>query len=50
MTWLKNFTRPPAMTHLVHGERGPLEALRARISAERQWPVHIAGHREQVEI
>ncbi len=48
--WLDGFERPPAMTYLVHGEAAPLEALRARISAERQWPVHVARHHERVEI
>jgi metallo-beta-lactamase family protein len=50
MRWLDAFERPPAMTYLVHGEAAPLEALRARISTERQWPVHVARHHERVEI
>jgi metallo-beta-lactamase family protein len=50
MRWLAGFTRPPAMTYLVHGEPVALEALRARIVAERQWAVHIARHQERVEI
>jgi metallo-beta-lactamase family protein len=50
MRWLDGFERPPAMTYLVHGEAAPLEALRARISTERQWPVHVARHHERVEI
>jgi metallo-beta-lactamase family protein len=50
MRWLSGFTRPPAMTYLVHGEPPGLEALRARIAAERQWPVHVARHHERVEL
>jgi metallo-beta-lactamase family protein len=50
MRWLDGFERPPAMTYLVHGEAGALEALRARIAAERRWPVHVARHHERVEI
>jgi metallo-beta-lactamase family protein len=50
MRWLDAFEHPPAMTYLVHGEATPLEALRARISTERQWPVHVARHHELVEI
>jgi metallo-beta-lactamase family protein len=50
MRWLSGFVRPPAITYLVHGEPGPLEALAARITAERQWPVHIARHQERVEL
>ena len=50
MRWLDAFERAPAMTYLVHGEAAPLEALRARISVERQWPVHVARHHERVGI
>jgi metallo-beta-lactamase family protein len=50
MRWLDGFTRPPAITYLVHGEPRPLEALRARIDIERRWPVHVARHHERVEI
>jgi metallo-beta-lactamase family protein len=50
MRWLAGFTRPPGMTYLVHGEPVALEALRARIVSERQWPVHVPRHGEQVEI
>jgi hypothetical protein len=38
------------MTYLVHGEPTALDALAARITAERGWPVHIAAHRERVEV
>ena len=50
MRWLDGFQRPPAMTYLVHGEAAPLEALRARMSNDRQWPVHVARQHERVEI
>ena len=50
MRWLDGFERPPAMTYLVHGEAGALEALRARLDTERRWPVHVARHHERVEI
>jgi metallo-beta-lactamase family protein len=50
MRWLDGFERPPAMTYLVHGEAGALEALRARLDTERHWPVHVARHHERVEI
>src|SRR5204862_1674801 len=35
-------SRSPHTTYLVHGEPTALAALAARITAERQWPVHIA--------
>jgi metallo-beta-lactamase family protein len=50
LRWLSGFERPPAMTYLVHGEPPGLEALKARIEAEKKWPVHIADYLEQVEL
>ena len=50
MRWLSGFTRAPRMTYLVHGDPVALAALAARITAEKQWPVHIAAHLERVEI
>jgi len=50
MRWLSGFHTAPRMTYLVHGEPVPLEALAARIAAERQWPVHVAAHLEHVQI
>ena len=38
------------MTYLVQGDPAALAALAARITSERQWPVHIAAHLERVEI
>ena len=50
MRWLSGFHTTPRMTYLVHGEPVPLEALAARIAAERLWPVHVAAHLEHVQI
>src|SRR5437762_3701979 len=50
MRWLSGFTAPPAMTYLVHGEPVALEALRDRVTREKQWPIHVAGYQERVEI
>ena len=50
LRWLSGFTRPPSMTYLVHGDPVALAALAQRISAEMQWPVHIAAHLERVTI
>jgi metallo-beta-lactamase family protein len=50
MRWLSGFSRPPAMTFLVHGEPSALGALSARIAAEKAWPVGIAKYRERVDI
>jgi metallo-beta-lactamase family protein len=50
LRWLSGFVTPPTMTYLVHGEPSALEALRARVTLEKQWPVHIAGYLERVDI
>jgi metallo-beta-lactamase family protein len=50
MRWLSGFAHAPRMTYLVHGEPVALQALAAKIAAERQWPVHIAVHRERVAL
>ena len=50
MRWLSGFTSAPAMTYLVHGDPIALAALAARITTEKQWPVHIAAHHERVEV
>ena len=50
MRWLSGFTRAPMMTYLVHGEPLPLEALAARITTEKRWPVQIASYRERVPL
>jgi metallo-beta-lactamase family protein len=50
MTWLKGFTRPPSMTHIVHGEPSAQDALRARIEKELGWPTHVPDYKEQVAI
>ena len=50
MRWLSGFVAAAAMTYLVHGEPAALEALRARIEAERGWPVHVAKYLEKVEL
>jgi metallo-beta-lactamase family protein len=50
MRWLSGFTRPPAMTYLVHGEPVALDALRARIDTELGWPVHVAQYMERVDL
>ncbi|MBZ5557676.1 MAG: MBL fold metallo-hydrolase [Acidobacteriia bacterium] len=50
MRWLSGFSRPPRMTHLVHGEPTALAALSTRITKERGWPVHIAAHHERVDL
>lgn len=48
--WLSHFDNAPSMTYLVHGEPPAAQALATAIRGERGWPVHIAAHRERVEL
>lgn len=50
MRWLSNFSAPPTLTCLVHGEAGPLAALSERILKEKGWNVHVAKHLETVPV
>jgi metallo-beta-lactamase family protein len=50
MRWLGNFTRPPALTCLVHGEPGPMDALKARIERELHWTVRTPQPLETMEL
>jgi metallo-beta-lactamase family protein len=50
MRWLGGFSRPPAMTYLVHGEMAAQEALRTRIEKELGWATHVPEYGEQVTI
>jgi metallo-beta-lactamase family protein len=50
MRWLGNFTRPPALTCLVHGEPEPMDALKARIERELGWTVRTPAHQETITL
>jgi metallo-beta-lactamase family protein len=50
LKWLGGFTKPPRMTYLVHGEPGPMDALRAAIEQRLGWPVHMPGYQETVAL
>jgi metallo-beta-lactamase family protein len=50
MRWLGYFRRPPAVTCLVHGEPGPMDALKARIERELKWTVKTPAHQEKMEL
>jgi metallo-beta-lactamase family protein len=50
MRWLAGFATPPATTYLVHGEPGPMDALKSTIASRLQWKVHTPAHLEQVEL
>jgi len=50
LRWLGGFATPPRMTLLVHGESGPMDALKATIESQLTWSVHTPAHLEQVEL
>jgi metallo-beta-lactamase family protein len=50
LRWLKGFTRPPTLTCLVHGEPGPMDALKARIERELGWTLKTPAHQEKIDI
>jgi len=50
LRWLGGFTAPPALTCLVHGEPGPMDALKARIERDLGWTVHAPNPHEKMEI
>jgi metallo-beta-lactamase family protein len=50
MRWLGNFTRPPGLTCLVHGEPGPMDALKARIDRELGWKARTPEPFEKIPL
>lgn len=50
MRWLGNFTRPPQLTCLVHGEPGPMDTLKARIERELKWTVKTPNQGERISL
>ena len=50
LRWLGGFKKPPSITYLVHGEPGPMDALKSTIESRLHWNVHAPAHLEQVEL
>lgn len=50
MRWLRNFSAPPDLTCLVHGEPVPMDALKARIEHELGWRVATPVHQEKIDL
>jgi metallo-beta-lactamase family protein len=50
LRWLGGFTTAPRTTYLVHGEPGPMDALKATLESRLGWTVHAPAHLEQVEL
>ncbi len=50
LQWLRGFSRPPALTCLVHGEPAPMDLLKQRIERELGWKVKTPGHQEKIDL
>lgn len=50
MRWLGNFSVPPSLTCLVHGEPAPMDALKARIERDLGWRVATPAHQEKIDL
>ena len=50
LRWLRGFTRPPAMTYIVHGEPGAAAALREAITGELHWRAAVAEDGQRVTL
>lgn len=50
LRWLRGVPTPPRQLFLVHGEPGPMDALKARIQAEFGWPVTTPSHGDSVSL
>jgi metallo-beta-lactamase family protein len=50
LRWLGGFTEAPRVTHLVHGEPEPMDALKAAIQTKLSWNVHTPEYLEPVDL
>jgi metallo-beta-lactamase family protein len=50
LRWLGGFSKPPRLTYLVHGEPGPMDALKMSIERRAGWTVRTPELGEQVAL
>jgi len=50
LRWLGGFTRPPAVTYIVHGEPDAASALQVRIASQLKWRAVVAQDGQRVDI
>ena len=50
LKWLGTFPSPPRRLCLVHGEPGPMDALKAAIERQFGWTVQTPNHRERLTL
>jgi metallo-beta-lactamase family protein len=47
--WLGTLPKPPGRVCLVHGEEGPMDALRALVTDRFGWKPHMPAHGERID-
>ncbi len=50
MRWLGTIPEPPRRLCLVHGETGPMDALKAAVERELKWPTATPDHGDTIEL
>jgi metallo-beta-lactamase family protein len=50
LRWLGTFPAAPGQVYLVHGEPGPMDALKDVIAQRLGWPCETPGHRATIEV
>jgi metallo-beta-lactamase family protein len=50
LRWLGTLPAAPGRLYLVHGEPGPMDALKALIQERLSWTAFTPAHGERVEI
>lgn len=50
LRWLGTLPRRPGRLCLVHGEPGPMDALKGLVADRLQWEAHTPAHGERIEI
>ena len=50
LRWLGTLPRPPRRLCLVHGEPGPMDALRVLVNDRLGWKAHMPVHAERIDV
>ncbi len=50
LRWLGTLPRQPRRLCLVHGEPGPMDALRVLVNDRLGWKAHLPAHAERIEV
>ena len=50
LRWLRTLPSPPGRLCLVHGEPGPMDALKSLVEQRLGWKVHTPNHRERIAV